>query len=73
MRLTQTKLVQDLLLKPAGPNRDRMVQKARSGHYHPDTTPLGAPKRQCEVDLQQARFLDLAAAVRAGDYDGGDD
>lgn len=69
MRLSQTKLVQDLLKKPEGLNRDGMVQKARSGHYHPDTTPLGAPKRQCEVDLQKARFPDLAAAVRAGVYD----
>ncbi len=69
MRQTKTKLVSDLLQKPAGPNRDRMVQKAKAGQYHPESTQYGSPKRQCEVDLQKARFHDLAAAVRAGDYD----
>lgn len=69
MRKSKTKLVQDLLQEPAGPNRDRMVRRAKSGQYHPDTTQFGSPKRQCEVDLQKARFPDLAAAVRAGDYD----
>ena len=69
MRKSKVELVQDLMQKPAGPNRDRMVQKAKAGQYHPDTTQFGSPKRQCEVDLQKARFDDLAAAVRAGNYD----
>ena len=69
MMQSKTKLVQDLLEKPAGPNRDGMVQKAKAGNYHPDSTQFGSPKRQCEVDLQKARFPEIAAAVRAGDYD----
>lgn len=69
MRQSKTKLVKDLLTKPESLNRDRMVQRARSGYYHPDTSPVGSPRRQCVVDLLQARFADLAANVEAGVYD----
>ena len=68
MQHSKTKLVDDLMEMPAGPNRDRMVQKAKAGYYHPETA-IGNPKRQCAVDLRKARFNDLAVKVEAGDYD----
>ena len=69
MQQSKTTLVTDLLTKPESPNRDRMVQQARAGRYHPATSPIGNPRRQCIVDLKKARFADLAANVEAGVYD----
>ena len=68
MQKSKTILVDDLMTKPPGPNRDRMVQKAKAGYYHPETA-IGNPKRQCAADLRKVRFNDLAAKVEAGVYD----
>lgn len=65
---TRTILVQELQAKPASPQRDGLIRKARSGHYHPDTSTLGAPKAQLIHDLTAARMPDLAARAREGVY-----
>lgn len=69
MHQSKTKLVEDLLKMPESPNRDKMVRLARSGHFHPDTSPLGNPKHQCLAELRKVRFHDIAAKVEAGVYD----
>ena len=69
MRQSKTKLVADLQEKPQSLHRDRLIRKARSGHYHVDHSPLGSPKMQLIADLVKARFVDIAEKVRAGDYD----
>ena len=66
---TKTKLVEDLQKKPASPHRDGLIRKAKSGHYHDFESPLSAPKMQLIHDLEKVRFKDIAAQVRAGDYD----
>lgn len=69
MRQSKTKLVQDLLALPEHPNRAKIIQKAKAGYYHPDTTQLGNPKHQCAADLCKLRFWGLANRVEAGEYD----
>ncbi len=66
---TKTTLVADLEQKPEGPLRNRLIARAKAGHYHDFDTPLAMPKVTLYKELLGLGYDDLAQKVRDGGYD----
>lgn len=66
---TKTTLVADLEQKPQSVLRDRLIGRAKAGHYHDFETPLAMPKVTLYKELSNLAYTDLAQKVRDGGYD----
>lgn len=66
---TKTTLVTDLEQKPQSVLRDRLIARAKAGHYHDFETPLATPKVTLVKDLANMGYEDLAQKVKDGGYD----
>lgn len=66
---TKTTLVADLEAKPQSLLRDRLINKARAGHYHDFDTELATPKVTLYKELLGLGYADLAQKVKDGGYD----
>lgn len=66
---TKTTLVADLEGKPQEYLRDKLIARAKAGHYHDFETTLATPKLTLIKHLVGAGYHDLAQKVRDGAYD----
>jgi hypothetical protein len=66
---TKKTLVEDLLAKPASPNRDQLIEMARKGIFHDFESELLGPKLILYEMLMRFGYPDLACKARDGGYD----